>query len=106
VSTGATVDNKEAVPVYFGIPPRAYIVLGKLAASTIGGNTLAGLAKSAKAKGADAIIFWNSQTNNLGYASLSNAYAYGNYGYALATGSTITVPMNQSLIAAILIKWK
>ena len=81
-------------------------MLGKIGASTIGGNTLAELAKSAKAKGADAIIFWDSKSNNLGYASFTNAYAYGNYGYASGSALTTTVPMTQSLVAAILIKWK
>jgi hypothetical protein len=104
VSTGATVE--EAVPVYFGIPPRPYIVLGKIASSTIGGNTLAGLAKSAKAKGADAIIFWDSKSNNLGYASFSNAYVYGGPGYATGSALTTSVPMTQTLVAAILIKWQ
>jgi hypothetical protein len=106
VSTGAGVDYKEALPVYFGIPPRPYIVLGKIASSTIGGNTLSALAKSAKAKGADAIIFWDSKSNNLGYSSLSNAYVYGGYGYAVGSAITTSVPMTQTLVAAVLIKWK
>lgn len=110
VSTGVAVDYKEAVPVYFGIPPCPYVVLGKIASSTIGGNTLAGLARSAKAKGAGAIIFWNSKSNNVGYASLSNAYAYGSFygnsGYAAGSAITTAVPITQTLVAAILIQWK
>ena len=53
---GTTVDRQEAIPVYYGLPSRPYKVLGNLVASSYG-NTLAGLAKSAKVKGADAIIF-------------------------------------------------
>jgi hypothetical protein len=109
VSTGATVNRQEGVPIYYGLPSRPYVVLGKLVASSYG-NTLSGLARRAKAHGADAVIFWDSRVVNSGYASLSNAFAsgsyYGGYGYASGNAITTTVPLNQSVVGAILIKWK
>jgi hypothetical protein len=106
VSMGATVDTQEAVPVYYGPPPRPYAVLGHLAAKS-DGNTLRDLAKSAKSKGADAIIFWDSKVVNQGYASISSGSVWGNYnGYAYGNGITMSEPVNQTVVGAILIKWK
>jgi hypothetical protein len=106
VSMGATVDTQEAVPVYYGPPPRFYSVLGQLAAKS-DGNTLRELAKSAKAKGADAIIFGDSKVVNEGYAAISNGSVWGNYnGYAYGNATTTSVPLDATVVGAILIKWK
>jgi hypothetical protein len=39
-------------------------------------------------------------------AVLSNAYVYGGNGYASGSAITKSVPMTQTLVAAVLIKWK
>ncbi len=105
VSIGATVDTQEAVPVYYGPPPRPYAVLGQLAAKS-DGNTLRELAKSAKAKGADAIIFGDSKVVNEGYASISNGSAFNYNGYVYGNATTTSVPLDATVVGAILIKWK
>jgi hypothetical protein len=105
VSIGATVDTQEAVPVYYAPPPRPYIVLGQLAAKS-DGNTLSALAKSAKAKGADAIIFGDSKVVNEGYASISNGSAFNYNGYVYGNASTISVTQDATIVGAILIRWK
>jgi hypothetical protein len=106
VSIGATVDTQEAVPVYYGPPPRPYAVLGQLAAKS-DGNTLRELAKSAKAKGADAMIFGDSKVVNEGYASISNGSVWSNYkGYAYGNATATSVALDATVVGAILIKWK
>jgi len=105
VSTGATVDTQEAVPVYYAAPPRPYIVMGDLAAKS-DGNTLSALAISAKAKGADAIIFWGAKVVNEGNVAISNGSVWGGNGYAYGNVVTTSVPLNETMVGATLIKWK
>jgi hypothetical protein len=58
-STGALVDNRYAVPTYYGYPSRPYTVIGVIQSSTKRVNRFAILsyaANRAKALGADAIL--------------------------------------------------
>jgi hypothetical protein len=105
VSTGATVDTQEAIPVYYAAPPHPYIVMGDLAAKS-DGNTLRALAISAKAKGADAIIFWGTKVVNEGNVAISNGSVWGGNGYAYGNAVTTSVPLNETMVGATLIKWK
>jgi hypothetical protein len=105
VSIGATVDTQEAVPVYYAAPPRPYIAMGDLAAKS-DGNTLRTLAISAKAKGADAIIFWDTKVVNEGNVAISNGSVWGGNGYAYGNAVTTSVPLNETMVGATLIKWK
>jgi hypothetical protein len=106
VSTGVTVDTQEAVPVYYGPPPRPYIVMGDLTAGSADGNTLSELAASAKSRGADAIVLLDSKMVNVGSHTVSSGYVWGGSGYAFGTGTSSSVPVNATLVDAILIKWK
>jgi hypothetical protein len=108
VAAGATVDRSEVIPVYFGPPPRPYLVMGKLAATSGEGSssTLKAAVKSAQARGADAVILLGAESKTTGYFSTENAYATGGYGYAFGSGSSVTVPLEQTGIVLELIKWK
>jgi hypothetical protein len=58
-SAGALVENRYAVPTYYGHPPRAYTVIGVIRSSTKRVNRFAILsyaANRAKVLGADAIL--------------------------------------------------
>ncbi len=58
-STGTLVDNRYAVPTYYGYPPRPYTVIGVIHSSTKRVNRFAILsyaANRAKVVGADAIL--------------------------------------------------
>jgi hypothetical protein len=58
-SPGALVDNRYAIPTYYGYPPRTYVVIGVIRSSTKRVNRFALLsyaANRAKALGADAIL--------------------------------------------------
>ena len=59
-----------------------------------------------KQRGADAIIFGDSKVVNEGYASISNGSAFNYNGYVYGNATTTSVPMNATVVGAILIKWK
>jgi hypothetical protein len=108
VAAGATVDRSQVIPVYFGPPPRPYIVLGKLAATSEDGSssTLKAAVKRAQARGAEAVILLGSENKTTGYFSSGNAYATGGNGYAFGSGSSITVPLEEAAVVLELIKWR
>jgi hypothetical protein len=63
-SAGSYVDTVEGIPIFYGFPPRPYVVLGHLEAKTapIRRHTrFSFAARRAKALGADAIIALNKE---------------------------------------------
>ena len=98
VATGAFVDNKCAVPVFFGPPNRPYDVLGYLNAETAPvrgrrGAVIAFMARRAQELSGNGLIVLGTNRQYVG--SVSSSSVSGNvYGQAFtATGSGTTTPM-------------
>jgi hypothetical protein len=94
---GAMVSAKLAVPVYYGLPPRPYRVLGEIATSQgqmwawsdVQSEAMEGAAVEAKKRGADAIIVIRRDASVSGYYSTGSATVVGN----TAIGSGVTMPV-------------
>jgi hypothetical protein len=103
---GAIVDNKLAVPVYYGLPPRPYRVLGEIVTAKPQGwrldvqsQAMEQTAEEGKKLGADAIIVMNRSASISGYSSSATATMIGNT--AFATGVTTPVQTAHVLVTAI-----
>jgi len=98
VATGAFVDNKHAVPVFFGPPNRPYDVIGYLNADTAPvrsrrGAVIAFMARRAQELGGNGLIVLGTNRQYVG--SVSSSSVSGNvYGQGFtATGFGTTTPM-------------
>jgi hypothetical protein len=98
VSSGAFVDNKYAVPVFYGAPNRPYVVLGYLNAETAPvrsgrGAVIAFMARRAQEAGGNGLIVLGTNREYVG--SVSSSSVYGNvYGGGFnATGFGTTTPL-------------
>lgn len=98
VSAGAFVDNKYAVPVFFGAPNRPYDVIGYLNAETAPvrsrrGAVIAFMARRAQEVGGNGLIVLGTNRQYIG--SVSSSSVSGNvYGQGFsATGFGTTTPM-------------
>jgi hypothetical protein len=108
-SVGAMVSQTLAVPVYYGLPPRPYTVLGEIATSKgqtwawsdVKSEAMQGAALEAKKRGADAIIVIGRDAEVTGYVSTASAYAYGNMAY----GSGVTIPVQTGHVRVTAIKF-
>ena len=102
MSQGALVDRKYAVPVYYGPPPRPYIVMGSLdVGNATAGTEVSAAANKAKQLGADAIIVMRHGTSQIGTYSTASATAYGGTAY----GSGISVPIIAGAASVAVIRW-
>lgn len=111
--SGSIVETNYAVPIYYGWPDKPYIVLGAI---TVEGNNHAAVARYAKSKGADALIYRKTLTGNAGtyttpgYANsiTSGNFSYGQYqGYTTTTYTPgVSVPIIISVSAYNAIKWE
>src|SRR5439155_9992982 len=94
---GAMVRQNLAVPVYYGLPPRPYTVLGEIATSKgqtwawsdVQSEAMEQAAVEAKRRGADAIIVISRDASVTGYYSTGSATVVGN----TAIGSGVTMPV-------------
>jgi hypothetical protein len=84
-AAGAIVNTKLAVPVYYGLPPRPYTVLGEIATSKPQGwrldvqsQAMEQAADEAKKLGADAIIVISRDASVTGYTTSGTATVVGN----------------------------
>jgi len=107
---GAFVQMKSGVPVYYGFPPRPYIVLGRLEEKSHGRwadavNDAAQAIK--KEQGGDAIIVLSHRDQADGSVSFGNAFGnfYGGGGF-FATGTSVSIPRRQDRATVVVIKWK
>ena len=98
VGSGAFVDNKYAVPVFYGAPNRPYVVLGYLNAETAPvrsrrGAVLAFMARRAQELGGNGLIVLGTNREYVG--SVSSTSVTGNvYGQGFtATGFGTSTPM-------------
>ena len=98
VSSGTFVDNKYAVPVFYGAPNRPYVVLGYLNAETAPvrsrrGAVVAFMARRAQGLGGNGVIVLGTNREYVG--SVSSGSVYGNvYGGGFnATGFGTTTPL-------------
>jgi hypothetical protein len=121
-ASGALVSTRYAVPVYRGLPPRPYVILGAVAAShgqtwawsDAESEAMASAANEAKARGGDAIILQGSSREYAGTYSTGGATATGNYSgnvYGGTVSSTATswgtsFPVFQGRASVIVIKFK
>ncbi len=81
-ASGAFVATQYAVPVYYGLPPRPYIVLGYLDATTAPirqRGVVEFAARRAKEIGGDAIIVQSTGRQYVGTYSSGGAFTSGNY---------------------------
>ncbi len=98
VASGAFVDNKYAVPVFYGPPNRLYVVLGYLNAETAPvrsrrGAVIAFMAQRAQELGGNGLIVLGTNREYVG--SVSNASVSGNVycqGFT-ATGFDTSTPL-------------
>ncbi|PYJ70108.1 MAG: hypothetical protein DME76_06675 [Verrucomicrobia bacterium] len=96
VSSGTFVDNKYAVPVFYGAPNRPYVVLGYLNAETAPvrsrrGAVLAFMARRAQELGGNGLIVLGTNREYVG--SVSSGSVTGNVWsctYELLAGGAIT----------------
>ena len=110
-ASGAVISTKYAVPVYRGLPPRPYVVLGEVAAehgqtwawSDAESEALESAADEAKKRGGDAIIVQGSKSEYAGSVSMANAFANGNFN---ATAFGISRPVFQGKASVLVIKFK
>jgi hypothetical protein len=104
---GSMVETKFAVPVYYGLPPRKYRVMGELTAEEEGrwrwsdpeSDAMEDVAKEAKKIGADAIIVTGRETGVGGYISSGTATVSGNTAYG--RGITRSIKTAQARVVAI-----
>ena len=112
-SPGSTVETNCIVPIYHGWPDKPYTVLGVI---TTEGNHPAAVARCAKSKGADALIYRTTLTGNAGtYTTPGHAtsitsgnFAYGQYsGFTTTTYSPgISAPLIVTVTVYNAIKWE
>lgn len=100
-SPGALAEEREGVPIYHGLPPKPYDVLGELdlrRTHVLAPSTLGKAASEAKKRGADAVIVLDQGKEFMGYAhsgggtaqtSGSATTTYGG-GSAYSTGRATT----------------
>jgi hypothetical protein len=89
---GAIVSTKLAVPVYHGLPPRPYTMLGELATSQgqrwawsdVQSDAMETIAEEAKNRGADAIVVLSSDSAVTASVTTGSAYVVGNTAFANA----------------------
>jgi len=100
---------KLAVPVYYGLPPRPYTVLGEIATSQgqtwawsdVQSEAMKEAAVEAKKRGADAIIVISRDASVTGYYSTASANVVGN----TAFGSGVTMPVQTGHVRVTAIKF-
>jgi hypothetical protein len=105
-ASGAMV-AQAAIPVYYGLPPRPYRILGEI--STSKGQTwiwsdarseaVQAAAVEARNRGADAIMVISRDAQVTSYISTASATVVGNS--AFGTGSTIPVQTGYARVTAI-----
>jgi hypothetical protein len=94
---------KLAVPVYYGLPPRPYTVLGEIATSKgqtwawsdVQSEAMEQAADETKKRGADAIIVMSRDASVTGYTSSGTATVVGN----TAFGSGVTMQCRPDMFA-------
>src|SRR5439155_12967173 len=111
VATGAFVDTKYAVPVFFGAPNRPYDVLGYLNAETAPvrsrrGAVIAFMARRAQEVGGNGLIVLGTNRQYVG--SVSSSSVSGNvYGQGFsASGFGTTTPMFGGQGDAVVIRFR
>jgi len=100
-ASGAIISTKYAVPVYRGLPPRPYIILGEVAAShgqtwlwtDAESEAMEAAANEAKKRGGDAIILQGSSREYAGTVSSGGATATGNY-----RGNVYAAPLGNGVV--------
>ena len=101
---GSFVDGTQAVPVYFGLPARAYTYLAQVQIEARDPNVdvVKIAAQTAKAKGADALLVLDNTERPVGTSSFGSGFASANNGF----GSGFSSVRYAGQIKAIAIKWK
>ena len=111
-SPGCLMETNNAVPTYFGFPPRAYVVVGCLdetAAPICASRVVRYAASRAKALGGDAIIVLDQGRQYVGSATHGTAYVYGpgpGYGSETATYNGVSRPLYEGTASVLVIKFK
>jgi hypothetical protein len=108
---GAFVQMKSGIPVYYGYPPRPYIVLGIIEETSRGrfANAVEGAAHAIrKEQGGDAIIVLNHADQADGSVSFGNAFGNfnANTGFGSATSVGVSIPRRTDKAKVVVIKWK
>jgi hypothetical protein len=104
--TGCNVETNYIVPIYYGWPDKPYTVLGVI---TISGIHSAAVARYAKSKGADALIYRTSLTGDAGsYTTPGYATSYtSDSGFTTTTYSPgTTIPLTVTVSVYNAIKWQ
>jgi hypothetical protein len=111
--TGCTIKTNCIVPIYYGWPDKPYTVLGVI---TMSGINNAAVARCAKSKGADALVFRNVLTEDAGtyttpgYATSYTSGSYIGDQYSGLTTNTYhpgeTIPLTVTVSVYDAIKWK
>ena len=104
---GSFVDKKLAVPVYYGLPPRPYRVLGEIKSeqgqtwlwTNVQSEAMENAAKEARKRGADAIIVTSSSSSVSGYSTTTTGTVIGNT--VVASGVSLPVQSGQVRVTAI-----
>lgn len=107
-ATGSFVDTTQAVPVYFGLPPKPYTYLARIdvTARKERGNVIARAADDARDKGADALIVMENTERAVGSSGFANGVAIGSNGTGYGFGSSSSRVRYGGQVTAIAIQWK
>jgi hypothetical protein len=108
---GAFVQIKEGIPVYYGYPPRLYIVLGIIEETSRGrwANAVEDAAHAIKKEqGGDAIIVMNHADRADGSVTYANAFGNlnSNTGFVSGSGFAVNIPRRVDKATVMVIKWK
>ena len=112
-ASGCFMETNGALPVYYGLPPKPYNVIGMMICNA---NSLGMASRDARAHGGEAMVLTDEKTMQRGSVSIgggSSTYASGSYGYGNFNGSSHTfaspsynVPVSNTFETFAVIKFK
>lgn len=106
---GALAEEVDGVPIFHGLPPKPYEIIGSLALERknwMAPTTLSKAAAEAKERGADAVIMLDQGTRLLGYQNHSSGTAYNSGNFTSYGGSGSSRAVYSQTAQVMLIRYK
>lgn len=105
-SPGSFVDRKHGLPIYKGLPPRPYRVIGFIATTSGRGLGMEtgdhAAVRAARKAGADAVVFLSREDKLAGVSGFSNWFPSGN----AVVGTSYTAANYLDAGSYVAIKWR
>jgi hypothetical protein len=107
-SPGTFAETRHGIGVYYGYPPRPYVVIGALQEKAPGkfSNAVGDAANAATRIGCDAILVLSHNDKYAGSVAFSNGTVMPTLGGVSFTGTTMAAPIRIDEATVWLIKWK